>query len=692
MRASIPVELALQERSVDLPALSFRAGISLASLNEDARTVDVVWTTGAGVRRYDWDRGEYYLEKLSLDPEHVRLERLNTGAPVLNSHRGYGIESILGVVEDGTASLSGKRGLATLRFSRRADVEPYWGDVKDKTLRNVSVGYAVYAYEETRPKKAGGLPVRTAVDWEPYEISMVPMPADAGAQTRAGKPANGVELHRCVIRSVAGSPEPDEQEQTRMDPETTRSETIAERDPLDPGAPTGQAPATRADAPEPTDKDLGADAERERITGITKACRAARMPSEFMDKLIEGKTPLVRAQAMVFEEMRKRADDGAGPAHTPAARGGHDIRLGADPLVHVRAGIENALLHRLAPSHFKLEEVGRNYRGMTMLDVGRVFLQGLGHRVTNLPKMELAGFALGLSGRGMHTTSDFANLLADVANKTLRRAYDEAPQTFRPIVTIGSLPDFKPVNRVQLGDAPAFLKVDEHGEFRTGTIGEGKESYQLATYGRKFAITRQALINDDTDAFSRIPMMFGRKARVLESNLVWEQITSNPTMGDNNALFSAAHGNLQTDGDAISVASLGRARAALRQQVSVDGDYLNLSAAYLIVPTVLETKADQYVSVVTPQEAGKVNPFQQKLIVIAEPRLDANSATAWYLAAPTSQVDIVELAYLDGEQGPQVESRVGFDVDGVEIKARIDVAAKVLDWRGLHKDPGDLDS
>src|SRR6185503_5900894 len=133
---------------------------------------------------------------------------------------------------------------------------------------------------------------------------------------------------------------------------------------------------------------------------------------------------------------------------------------------------------------------------------------------------------------GMHTTSDFANLLADVANKTLRQAYEEAPQTFKTISLQVSLPDFKPSNRVQIGDAPALLEVKEHGEFSRGTIGDGKEVYQLATFGRIFAITRQALINDDTDAFSRVATMFGRAARNLESDLVWVTITSNPTMGD----------------------------------------------------------------------------------------------------------------------------------------------------------------
>lgn len=477
-----------------------------------------------------------------------------------------------------------------------------------------------------------------------------------------------------------------------MDPNPAPAETLVARDPLDPGAPIPRAAATSAGPAEPTDADRIRAAEQARIQFIMNACRTAQMPTEVMDKLIADGVSQVDASTRIFEEMKRRGLDATGPAHTPSLRR-PDVALGDDPSIHTRSGIENALLHRINPTRFELTDNGRKYRGLSMLDTARLHLQARGFRVTDLSRKELAGLALGLEQRGgMHTTSDFPLLLADVANKNLRRAYDEAPQTFRAFVSIGTLPDFKMAKRLQFGDAPALLEIEENGEYVAGTIGEGKEQYQLASYGRKFAITRKSLVNDDLDAFARIPAMFGRKARILESNLVYAQITSNPTMGDAAALFHSSHANLQTDGDVISVESLGRARAAMAQQTSVDGDYLNLTPRFLLVPTGLQTKADQFVTVVTPQEAGKVNPFQSRLTVIADPRLDANSATAWYLVADPTQIDIIELGYLEGEQGPRVESRIGFDIDGLEIKCGIDVAAKVLDWRGLHKDPGELDS
>ncbi len=506
---------------------------------------------------------------------------------------------------------------------------------------------------------------------------MVPMPADVGARVRAHE----IATNSCIIIRKETA--------VRNDPAAPRAETLAE-DPavtalrLTDGDPANRpAPA----ATEPTDIDRAVAAETSRVEGIITAARAARMPQAFVDQHIKAKTALAEVSRLVFVELQARGRQDAGPQPGPA-----DVRItGDDPLVHVRGGIEEALCNRVAPQYFKLTDKSRNFRGLTLLDTARAYLHAAGVRTSGMSKMELAAAALGLnqrSGHGYHTTSDFAYLLADVANKTVRRAYEEAPQTFKAIARQVNLPDFKPVYRTQMGDAPALLEVKEHGEFKRGTIGEGRETYQLATYGRVFAITRKALVNDDADAFGRVPTMFGRAARNLESDLVWDQISSNPTMGDGNALFSAAHLNLDASGDVISVESLGAARAAMRQQVSLDGERLNIGPKYLIVGAALETRADAIVMAITPQTGGAVNPFSGKLSVIAEPRLD-DQPLAWYVAADPAQIEIIEYGFLEGEEGPTIETRIGFDVDGIEIKCREDFAAKVLDWRGLYKNAGD---
>ena len=109
------------------------------TINEENRTIDVVWTTGSRVQRSFW--GETFHEELSLKRGDVRLERLNAGAPVLNNHGTHefggvrDLKDVIGVVESAKIIKNeereqGKEGISTLRFSEREDVEGIWKDVK----------------------------------------------------------------------------------------------------------------------------------------------------------------------------------------------------------------------------------------------------------------------------------------------------------------------------------------------------------------------------------------------------------------------------------------------------------------------------------------------------------------------------------------------------------------------------------
>jgi len=649
----------MRSRTVDLPPLDLRAAI--ASVNEEDRSVDVVFTTGAPVTRSDWWTGKKWVEKLSMDPGHVRLDRLNNGAPVLDGHSGYSVrEDQVGVVKTGSARLSGDAGYASLRFSQRPSVADLLTDIRDKIVRNVSVGYVVHKFLED---DTGEIPVRTAVDWEPYEISMVPMPADNAAKVRSHNPTL---THPCVIETRGV--------QNMADP----SDFIAE-----PVAPRMTIPAPTP--VEPNERDAGADAERDRCTGILSAVRSARLPLSLATDMIAQKIQLVDAQRKVLDELGRRGLD----AHGPQPGSGPSITLGDDPMVHKRRGIEGALLNRMAPEYFPLADEAKEYRGLNLTDTARVYLNAQGVRTTGFSKTQLWDEAL-KTRAGLHTTSDFANLLADLPNKILQKAYTDAPQTFEPLVRRTTVSDFKPNRLLEIGDAPALLQVLEHGEIKHGTIGESKETFTLLSYARQFGITRQALINDDTDAFSRLPIMMGRQVRKLESDIVWATITANAAMGDTVALFHATHGNLAGSGGAIDVTTVGAGNAAMKLQKGIDGaTFIDVSPKYLIVPVAKEVIARQFVSVNLMATAfTSVNPFAGQLTVISEPRLDANSATAWYLSATPDQIGIIVVATLEGYSGPRVESRVGFDIAGIQTKVEYDFAAKVENWRGLYKNAG----
>ncbi|MEG9884409.1 MAG: hypothetical protein V6Z86_07310 [Hyphomicrobiales bacterium] len=210
---------------------------------------------------------------------------------------------------------------------------------------------------------------------------------------------------------------------------------------------------------------------------------------------------------------------------------------GRDEQITRRDAAANALLHRYSPADFPLEDSARDYRGMTLMEMAR---ESLGHSGVNTRGLSRDDVA----SRALQTTSDFPLILSAVTNKTLRQAYEAAPRTFTAFCRQVLATDFKAMHRVQIGEAPRLLKVNEDGEFKRGTLGESKESYRIETYGRVVSITRHVLINDDLDAFTRIPAMYGNSIAQLEGDVVWGVITGNSAMADGKSLFHADHGNL----------------------------------------------------------------------------------------------------------------------------------------------------
>jgi hypothetical protein len=203
-------------------------------------------------------------------------------------------------------------------------------------------------------------------------------------------------------------------------------------------------------------------------------------------------------------------------------------------------------------------------------------------------------------------------------------------------------------------------------------------------------ISRQAIINDDMDAFTRIPAAFGAAAADLESDLVYANLTGSVTMSDGVALFHATHGNLAGTGTAIDEANLAAAYRSMGAQKGIEGRLIRALPEYIIVPPGKRSvEARKQVTATTPASTADVNTFASRLTVVEEPRLiPAAGNDPWFLAADYNRIDTVEYAYLEGNDGVYTETRMGFERDGMEIKARHDFASKAIDWLGLYKNPG----
>jgi len=349
-----------------------------------------------------------------------------------------------------------------------------------------------------------------------------------------------------------------------------------------------------------------------------------------------------------------------------------------------RAGVVSGMMIRagLVPNDPQNE-----YRGYSMIELCRAALGRKNITTKGMDRMQVVAAAF------THGTSDFTNLLADVAHKSMLKGYEESDETFQQWTSQGTLSDFKPVKRVDLNTFPALAKVEPGAEYRYVTVGDRGETIQLATYGNFFSITRHAIINDDLGAFTRVPNKMGRAAIRTVGNLVYAVFTSNPNMSDGVALFHASHANLLT-GAVIATSSVDLADAAMAKQKDATGNTLNIALAYLIVPRALKGLAMQVansefeVGLTAALKANTApNWMRGNFLVVADARLDVTSASNWYAAANPMTSDTIEVAYLDGNSAPRLEQQGGWNIDGIEFKVSIDAAVKALDWRGLIKNP-----
>jgi ATP-dependent protease ClpP protease subunit len=433
-------------------------------------------------------------------------------------------------------------------------------------------------------------------------------------------------------------------------------------------------------------RDEAIIAERTRVSTIQNAVRSAKLPDTFAQSLIDSGAGVDKARESIIDAWAK-ANEGPEIQNKSANHVVTDERekfiVGASLGVSARAGQKGGERNE--------------FSGMTLRELARESLRVRNDSMArSSDTMAMIGRAFTVRNEGAgQSTSDFANILANIANKGMMKGWDEAEETFDKWTSPGTLPDFKSTKRVDLNLFPALSQLDEGTEYNYATVGDRGETIQLATYGNKFRINRQVIINDDLNMLTKVPSRMGRAARRTIGNLVYAVLTGNPNMSDSVALFHANHKNLLTGGSSVlSSTSLISARAKMATQQDPDARAtggLNIRPKYLLVPAALEGLAGQLIrssSDPAQANAGVANPAANMAEVLADARLDAASTTAWYLTADAGMYDTIEVAYLNGVQAPTMEQQLGWDVDGVEMKIRIDAGVKALDFRTMLKSNG----
>jgi len=601
------------------------------SYNAKTRSVRVVAATENPVAIYDYELGR--VDEVLL-MSGLKLPD-NNQVPLCNSHSRANVNDVLGSARDFQTVDSQLE--CHVYFSDDTDGRDAESKVRDQHITDVSVGYlvshSVFVPEGEKEFISGREfegPLKVVTEWQIKELSLTPIGADAGAKIRS-------ENHERNYSMLE-----------KQEIEKIRNE------------------------------------ERDRVSEISAMC--TRHECEHIGQsLIENGASIEDARHTVMKFIDRTKVDPMTYEFSDAERerfsvgqssGEKGTRALTDGLV-LRSGVE-----------FKNPVAGADdFRGISLIDAGRTTLELKGERVSR-------GASSNEIYKRAMTTSDFPYILASVAGKAARLAFLGAPDTSGQWTKVVDGKDFKEMSRVQMSESPSLEEVPEDTEIKYGSFSESREVYSMRTYAKIFPLSRQAIINDDLNMLTNIPVAASRRAKLDLDAACYAVLTGNSVMSDGVPLFHATHSNLASGGDvgAPSIATLTTARAAMRVQTGLKSTVLNIAPKFLIVPAALETTADQLLNTIEGFDAsdgpGIHNPFYNKLTPVVSAVLDSGSTTAWYLVGDPGQIDTVEVCYLQGQRVPYVESKPGWSVDGIEFKIRFDWGVKALDHRGLYYNPG----
>jgi hypothetical protein len=632
--------------------LSRRGLFNPDTFNDEDKSIEIVFATENPVEMYNYQLGTFK-EILSMDPSHIRLKRFQRGISLLDNHDRYG--SVKKVVL-GAAIFKGiekKEGICRTILSERDDNQGLILDVKKGIIKEASIGYRVFKYEElTLP----GEEMRTlkAVDWEPFELSLTPVGSDEDALTRSKKHNEENEFEIISREDILTK--------RNLEAEPVIEPVVVAEPVIPVVAEPVTEPVAVVEPVAPVVADLVAE-EQARCIEINDSCQRHGLKNEFARSLITNKTSISEARKLIISKIAEEK----GPMNP-----NNNVVIVADERDAKRGLAEKAISLRLGLLTGTVENEVGALRHLTLTELAKEINPAL----RSMSKKEIAQ-------RSMHSTSDFPLLFGNVANKSLAKAYAVAPKTFLPFVNKVNLSDYKESSKIKFGEAPELKAIAEGGEYEFGTIGEGSEKMKLSKYGRKIRITEEMFINDDLGALASLPVKFGNASARLESALVYGILTGNPNMADGVALFHANHGNLGTAGAPSETTFDEMVQKFLEQ--AEGGQLLNILPKFVIGGPKNRTQLMKMIaSLSAVGKSGDVNIFQNAYDLI----IDANITNKlWFGAADPSQIETIDIGYLDGMEGPEVKSIADEANDSILLKCKHVFVAKAVESKGLFKNP-----
>ena len=459
-----------------------------------------------------------------------------------------------------------------------------------------------------------------------------------------------------------------------------------------------QEPAIQAANPSGMTSEMieaAAKAAAERAIAAARVAETSRIEAI---NSITAEYPEIRERAIAAGWTKEHTEDvisgiKAVAAKLPGATGNIIVRNG--PAVDAKA-IEAALCLQCGIA----ENTIIASCGQQAMDIADGHLRGLGLKNVLVEVARIEGKAVGVGFsndtiRAAFSTVSLPGILSNVANKRALQAFTAQESIAEKLCSAGDIADFKESERYRITDIGDLEIVQDGGELKDGGLGEDKATNKLDTYGKTFTLTRQMIYNDDLGEFLKIPTAMGTRAKRKIDQVFFTRLLANPTQGDGNALFSAAHNNYKSGTTtALGVDSLEKAIAQFLDQTDSDGQPISVSPKFLLVPTCLFPLAQRLTMSALLVSGSTAAPAQNvisnyNLLPVASPYLanskyTGNSETGFYLFGDPSHVDTFEIGYFQGRRTPTVETgETNFNTLGMGFRVYFDFGVREQDHRGM---------
>jgi len=305
-------------------------------------------------------------------------------------------------------------------------------------------------------------------------------------------------------------------------------------------------------------------------------------------------------------------------------------------------------------------------------------------------------YAFGHNLQAAFSTIDIGGILSNVANKFLLEGFFSVERTWRNVTSVRNVSDFKTVTSYRLIGKDQYEQVAPGGELKHGTLGE--ESYQnkADTYGLLLSIDRRDIINDDLGAITTVPRKLGRGSGLKINDVFWTIFLNNANF------FKAANNNYLEGADTVlSIDGLSKAEQTFMDQTDADGKPIGIMPAVLLVPTSLSAMAtmlfksleirDTTASTKYPVANPHAGKFRAEVSrYLANAQYTGSSAKAWYLLADPNDLPVIEVAFLNGQESPTIETaEADFNVLGVQMRGYHDFGVALQEPKGGVKAKGE---